>query len=86
MSQGLSGIFLGSDGNESCLLNCIPDLVAPGQLILPGGPSNGSDWQEHEHPHNCSFPNSHRASFVPPIGRLEGRGAKIFPSGIWGLR
>ena len=82
VSQGLS-VFLGFDGNTSCLLTCIPDLGAPGRLTLPSGPSGGSDWQELEHPTNCSFPTSHRASFFPPIGRLEGRGAKPFPSRIW---
>ena len=77
--------FLGSDGNTPRLLNCIPNLGAPGRQILPSGPSSGSYWQEHEHPPNCSFTPSHRASLFLPICRLEGRGAKHFPSGILGL-
>ena len=77
--------FLGSDWKAPCLLTSIPDLWAPGWLSLSSGPSSGLDGQEHEHPPNCSFPTSHRDSFVPPIGRLEGRGAMPFPSGIWGL-
>ena len=64
--------ILSSDGNALCLLNSIPNLGAPGRLILPSGPSSGSDWQEHEHPPNCSFvPLTDPALFHPLAGWKE---------------
>ena len=61
------------------MLTCIPDLGAPGQLILPSGSSSGSDWQAHKHPPNDSFPTCHRASLVPPFAGWKKEGQSPSP-------